>query len=155
MVSYCNKHELSHALPEDLLASSNSSAKPDGATPEGKALNRILANKHMHESVTTTAPKLDPNSTADQAAEPVAGPSKSKADKAEDKQQKKKEKEKAAAQPAKSAPAGSSTFLPSLSAGFTMGDSDNEDDYSLSEGEDQDPALPQRKNRRGQRARRA
>lgn len=156
--SYCNKHQL--ALPSDLELEA---AKPDTATPQGKALNRVLANKHLHEAVTASAPKISPSSSAaatfstkskSQAAQdddaPLAGPSKGAA--SDSKSENKKQKKEASA---KHAPAGTSTFLPSLSGGFTFGDSDNEDSYSLSEGEDHDPSEPQRKNRRGQRARRA
>lgn len=48
----------------------------------------------------------------------------------------------------------SSTFLPSLSAGFTLGDSDAEDDgFQYSDSAEENLTKPERKNRRGQRAR--
>lgn len=145
--SYCHKHDLQHLLP----AATEEAAKPDPSTPQGKALNRILANKHLHEALTSIAPKLDPMNTTPATSNsnaPVAGPSKSK-------QLAASKDAKPIAKKSKLEPAAASTFLPSLSTGFTLGDSDAEDDFPLSDGEQPDPEASQRRNRRGQRARRA
>jgi hypothetical protein len=158
----------------DWLAS-HEAKKIDPTTPDGKAWNRVLSAKATREAVDSVTLKWQGGK--------VKGPSaaesrKRKRDEKGDEQKKAPKKMKpegAASESVESADeddwggrlasassssdegeddregdtAISTTFLPSLSAGYTLGESDSDDDVI-----DDEPVAAERKNRRGQRARR-
>lgn len=103
----------------------------DTNTAQGKAINRVLANKLIVEATSALSPL------------PI-------------KRKRQLEPEERSAKKVKREPlvneaTTSSSFLPSLAVGYTFGDSDAEDEYAMPE----DEGEPKRKNRRGQRARQA
>lgn len=113
---------------------------PEGSTAQGKAVNRVLANKFIGEGLA----KL-PSLTTQNAKKPKAKPEKVT-------QSSEEKAKKSPAKPIKKeAATTTSSFLPSLATGFTFGESDSEGDAFPLEDDEQ----PKRKNRRGQRARQA
>ena len=110
------------------------SATLDTDTAQGKAINRVLANKLITEA-TSSLPPLATKGKVKRKAEP----------------EEEKPAKKVKPNPVREQATTSSSFLPSLAVGYTFGDSDAEDDYEMPE----DEGEPKRKNRRGQRARQA
>ncbi len=128
---------------DELLYSSNF----EGEEGEADGWESGSINEDVTQPVLASSDNSDDESDGEASG---SGPASSDAG-APPKKPKKPPKQKPSTAAENSNPTAGSTFLPSLAVGFIRGDSDSE----WSDGEAAAGDLPQRKNRRGQRARKA